>query len=139
MAKFKLELPNELIKELEQLNKDTPTMMEEMTQAGAKVVYNNVMFNLPNSWRNSNIKKCIRTTKAYKMPSIPAIASQVRIDGYFINKEGKKTPAPMIANFFEYGTSNRKYPRQPFFRKSFNKKHIEQAMEVVQLHYLPKE
>jgi hypothetical protein len=58
------------------------------------------------------------------------------IVGYFTNKDGDTTPAPLVANMFEYGSSSRKYPKQPFFRQSFNKGQIEKAMLRVQDKYI---
>ena len=42
MARFVAELPNQLIKKFENLEKNTTQMMGEMTLAGAKVVKKNV-------------------------------------------------------------------------------------------------
>ena len=58
------------------------------------------------------------------------------ISGYFTNKDGKTTPAPLVANMFEYGSRSRKYPKKPFFRSSFNKSQIEKAMLKVQEKYI---
>ena len=38
MAKVKVELPNEIIQQLEKLNQDTPKMMKAMVEAGAETV-----------------------------------------------------------------------------------------------------
>ena len=56
--------------------------------------------------------------------------------GYFTNEDGKQTPAPLVANMFEYGSKDRKYPKHPFFRKSFRKAQIEKAMLDVQKKYI---
>jgi hypothetical protein len=58
------------------------------------------------------------------------------IVGYFTNRNGERIPAPLVANMFEYGSSNRKYPKKPFFRQSFNKAQIEKAMLRVQEKYI---
>ena len=50
--------------------------------------------------------------------------------GYFINHRGKRTPAPLVANMFEYGRSN--FLKRPFFRKSFNEQQIFRAMKKQQ-------
>ena len=54
------------------------------------------------------------------------------IIGYFKNENGKETPAPLVANMFEYGSRKRKYPKHPFFRKSFKRAQIMKAMEDAQ-------
>lgn len=126
MAKFEFELPKEILRDFEKIYQNTDKIFGGMTQAGAKVAYRNVKANVPTSWRDSNIMKNIGITKTYHTPSDGGIATKVIISGYFINKEGRKTPAPLVANVFEYGS--RKFSKQPFFRKSFRKKQIETAM-----------
>lgn len=137
MAKFNEELPNDLIKEFEELNLSTEEMMGEMTKVGAEVVYKKVLKNMPKSFNNSEIMKCFKITKVYKTKSDDGINTKVAFYGYFKNKKGIETPAPLVANVFEHGTSTVK--KQPFMRKSFKKSEIEQAMLKVQQKYLPKE
>lgn len=134
MAKFELQLPNELIKEFEQLNKKSDEMFEEMTKAGAEVVYSNVKSNIPSSWRDSDIMNCLVISKTYKTPSDDGVNTKVMFSGYFKNRNGVKTPAPLVANVFEYGSS--KVDKQPFLRKSFKKAQIEKAMLHVQDKYI---
>ena len=57
---------------------------------------------------------------------------------YFINENGEKIPAPLVANVTEYGRSNSPYPKKPFLRRSFKKSEIEKAMQAVQDKYIPK-
>lgn len=136
MAKFKQELPNDLIKQFAALEKNTDKMLEEMTEAGAKVVYQNVKASVPASWHASNIMRCIKITKPYKTPSDDGINTKVAIYGYFINRNKERIPAPLVANVTEYGRSNSPYPKRPFLRKSFKKAQIEKAMEQVQKKYI---
>lgn len=137
MARFKEELPNDLIKMFQELEQDSEKMMGEMTKAGAEVVYKNVLKNVPKSFKNSNIMKCLKITKIYKTPSDGGINSKVSFYGYFKNKRGLITPAPLVANVFEHGTST--VQKHPFMRKSFRKTEIEAEMKKVQEKYLPKE
>lgn len=136
MARFKTELPNDLIKEFEKLDKNTEKMLAEMTEAGAKVVLENIKSSVPASWYSSNIMKCLTITKSYKTPSDDGINTKVAFYGYFINKDGKKIPAPLVANVTEYGRHNSPYPKKPFLRKSFKKKEIEKAMQAIQDKYI---
>ena len=139
MAKFNMELPNDLMKEFEKLEQNTEKMMGEMTNAGAKVVYNLVLSNMKKSFKSTKgLADCLRVTKVYKTPSDDGINTKVAFYGYFINSQGKEVPAPLVANAREYGTS-RGEKKKPFFRKSFNKAQIESAMLQVQNKYLPKE
>lgn len=137
MARFKEELPNKLIKMFQDLDQDSERMIGEMTRAGAEKVYKNVLKNAPKSFKNSNIMKCLKITRIYKTPSDGGINTKVSFYGYFINKRGVERPAPLVANVFEYGTSTVR--KQPFMRKSFRKKEIENEMKKVQEKYLPKE
>lgn len=135
MARFELSLPTELIQDFSRLEKNTEKMLGEMTEAGAKVVRDNVRANLPSGLKDlpdSNIE----ITRTYKTPSDGGINTKVYIAGYFTNENGEKTPAPLVANMFEYGSSKREYPKQPFFRRSFRKAQITKAMLKVQENYI---
>lgn len=137
MARFNEELPNDLIKMFQNLDEDSEKIIGEMTKAGAEKVYKNVLKNMPESFQSSNIMKCLKITKVYKTPSDDGINTKVGFYGYFKNKRGVETPAPLVANVFEYGTSKQK--KKPFLRKSFRKSEIEVEMKRVQDKYLPKE
>ena len=134
MAKFEMELPNELLKQFENLEQNTEKMLEEMTRAGAETVEKNIKKNVPASFKKSNIMKCLKITKTYKTPTDEGINTKVAFYGYFINSKGKEVPAPLVVNVFEYGQSGKK--KKPFIRKSFNKKDIEKAMLEVQEKYI---
>ena len=126
MAKFELELPNEILKDFEKIYGNTDKIFGEMTKAGAEVVYDNIKMNVPSSFRSSNIMKCLKLTRTYKTKSDDGINTKVAFYGYFENRNGKRTPAPLVANVFEYGSS--KFIKKPFLRKSFNKNQIEKVM-----------
>lgn len=126
MARFKMELPTEILKDIEYINNNSDKIFGEMTQAGANVTINNVKSNIPKSFVDSNIMNCLKITRVYKTPSDQGINTKVGFFGYFTNKNGVKTPAPLVANVFEYGSS--RFTKQPFFRRSFKKAQIEKAM-----------
>lgn len=138
MARMEVELPTELMKTFEELNVNTQKMLEEMTQEGAKTVLANVKSDVPASFHGSNIMQCLKITRPYYTPSDGGRNTKVAFYGYFENKDGKKTPAPLVCNLFEYGRSSAPYPRHPFMRKSFKRVQIETAMIRVQDKYLPK-
>lgn len=141
MATFDEQLPTELMEQFEFLDKNTDTMLKEMTRAGAKKVLANVKANVPPSFHNSGIMKCLKLTRSYNTPSDDGVATKVAFYGYFMNHNGKKshkTPAPLVCNLFEYGRSNSPYPKHPFMRRSFVGSEIEAAMKKVQDKYLPK-
>lgn len=134
MARFQMELPNDLIKEFEKLEKNTEQMMGEMTKAGADVVMANVKKNIPSSFLDSDIMNCLKLTRVYKTPSDDGINTKIGFYGYFKNHLGVKTPAPLVVNVFEHGSS--KVSKKPFFRKSFKKSQIEKAMLETQKQYI---
>ena len=133
MANYKMELPDQVIKDFERIYKDSETIFGGMTRAGAEAVYSRVRANVPPAFHGSNIMKTMRLSRTYKTPTDDGINTQVMFDGYFYTrptKTGKteRVPAPLVCNMFEYGSSKRKYPKHPFFRKSFNRVAIEKAM-----------
>ena len=132
MAKFKMELPAEIVKQMQSLNDNCEEIFGAMTRAGAEVVNNNIEANVPDGIKKSKMMDCLKTTKTYKTPSDDGINTKVGFYGYFENEDGKIVPAPLVANVFEYGRSGLPFPKQPFMRKSFKKKEIEEAMLKVQ-------
>ncbi len=142
MANFKEELPQELIKQFEGLEVNTTEMMQEMTKAGAKIVYKNVLSNMKKSFKSTkSLEKGLRITKVYRT-SNDEISSKIAFYGYDRNKKNKQypngVPIPLIALAREYGTSSGEQ-KKPFFRQSFKRKEIEDAMLKIQEKYLPKE
>ena len=131
MAKFEGSVSADIIKLFETLQVNTEEMIGEMVKAGAETAQDNVRAKMPRALREGliNSKEAVRLTKVYKTPSDDGINCQVMIEGYFTNREGKKTPAPLVANLFEYGRSTSPYPKQPFFRSSFNKSQITKVQE----------
>ena len=142
MAKFNAELPNDLMKVFEDLETDAPIMMGEMCQAGAKVVYDKIVAGLGKAFsRTSTLLMGLKVTKVYQTPSDDGINVHIGFYGYDHNPtkdypNGK--PIPLIAMAREYGTSSGE-KKKPFFRKSFSKKEIEQAMMEVQNRYIKDE
>ena len=132
MAKFSKELPNDLIKVFEDLETNCEDMLGEMCIAGAETVYSKVKSNMGKAFKSTkSLDKGLKVTKVYKTPSDDGINVHIGFYGY--NDEG--VPIPLIAQAREYGTSSGE-AKKPFFRKSFKKKDIEQAMQKVQDKYI---
>ena len=132
MAKFKSELPYDLIKVFEDLETNCEDMFGEMCKAGAETVYEKVKSNMGKAFKSTkSLEKGLKITRVYKTPSDDGINVHIGFYGY--NDEG--VPIPLIAQAREYGTSKGEQ-KKPFFRKSFNKKAIEQAMQKVQDKYI---
>nr|DAE53604.1 MAG TPA: hypothetical protein [Caudoviricetes sp.] len=132
MAKIIGDIDDSVLKDISYIDKQFDHIFGGMTKAGAEVVYKNVISALPEPLRSSGFSSHVKLSKVYKTPSDDGINTKVMITGYFINKDGRKTPAPLVANMFEYGSDKRNYPKQPFFRKSFKKSQIKKAMEAAQ-------
>ena len=136
MARFEEILPTDLIKQFETLEVNTEKMLGEMVETGAEVARQNIEAKMPRALRESLGSDNIIVSRVYKTPSDDGINCQAMIVGYFTNRNGERIPAPLVANIFEYGRSNSPYPKQPFFRQSFNKGQIEKAMLRVQEKYI---
>lgn len=135
MANFVGGLPTDLIKKFEQLEIDTNKMLSDMVKAGAEVARNNVNGKMPRELKKV-IDSGAKVSKVYKTPTDDGVNQQVVISGYFVNKWKQVTPAPLVANLFEYGRSGASYPKKSFFRASFNQSQIEQAMLKEQEKYI---
>jgi hypothetical protein len=153
MAKFKAELPNDLLKELQKLEQNTEKMMGEMTRAGAEVAMSNVKATVP----LPEMAKYVKLTRTYKTPTDEGINTKVYFSGYMpfsnpnrkyfsrknkngkVYKETRGVAVDFLANIYEYGRKSAPFPKKPFFRKAFKKSEIEKVMLKVQEKYLPKE
>ena len=132
MAKVHSELPNDLMKVFEDLETNCDDMFGEMCKAGAEVVHAKVKANMGKVFKSTkSLEKGLKITRVYKTPSDDGINVHVGFYGY--TEDG--VPIPLIAQAREYGTS-RGEAKKPFFRKSFKKKEIEQAMQKVQDKYI---
>ena len=138
---FKLELPTEIMKDIQKIYDNTDEILGEMTRAGAAVVEANMRANAPDV-----LKDYVKTTKTYNTPSDGGINTKVIVKGYIPfsnpNRSGftrnggggdsyttdKGVPAEFLANLYEHGRSTAPWPKKPFVRKSFKKKEIEEAM-----------
>ena len=136
MAQFVGGMPDELIKMFEALEVNTEKMLAEMVTAGAQTALDNVNAKMPKDLKRALNGNNLKVTRAYKTPSDDGVNCQVMITGYFVNDRHIVTPAPLVANLFEYGRSTPDYPKKPFLRSSFNKKQIETAMLKVQDKYI---
>lgn len=127
-------IPYVIMKEFEGLYLDSHKMYGEVLKAGGKVAYETVKANVPASFKKSPIMKKLKMTKVYRTPSDGAINIKIGFYGYFINHNKKVTPAPLVANVFEYGSS--KFHKRPFFRRSMRNRQIIIAMQVKEIELL---
>ena len=149
MARFSIELPNDVIKDVQQLERDADKIFSGMVQAGAEVVKSNMKAAAP----TPELKSRVKITKPYKTPTDGGVNCKVYVGGYipfsgnrtsittpakgkhYTNKKG--VPAGFLAMMYEYGSSERStadgknrgvFPKRPFVRTSFKKAQIEEAM-----------
>ncbi len=160
---FTLELPMDIIKDMDFIRLRSEDIFMAMTQAGAQVVYKNVISNMSRSFAEpQKLTPYLKVTKPYKTYAGKFINTKVAFYGYY--KQGQRThvvkrgategqeyrsgkgykirrvsgrssaeymydgvPVALIAIAREYGTSSGE-AKKPFFRKSFRKDEIEQAM-----------
>ena len=132
MADFIAKVPDDVLNDVRYLDEYYDKIFGGMTREAAQVVLDNVKANMPVTFLKALNRGNLKLTKTYKTPSDDGINTKIVIAGYFTNEDGKKTPAPLVANMFEYGSSVRKYPVHPFFRKSFDKAQIESTMKKAQ-------
>lgn len=132
MASFIAKVPDDVLNDVRYLDEYYDKIFGGMTREAAQVVLDNVKANMPVTFLKALNRGNLKLTRTYKTPSDDGINTKIVIAGYFTNEDGKKTPAPLVANMFEYGSSVRKYPVHPFFRKSFNKAQIENTMKKAQ-------
>lgn len=136
MARFFAEIPYDVRKQFEDRYVNTREMLYEMTEAGALVVEANLRKYCPKSWHESEIMDCIVVTDPYYTPSDGGVNTKVAFYGYFYNRNGIRTPAPLVVNVTEFGRDGLPYPKQPFVRKAFKRSEIFKAMQKVQKKYL---
>ena len=128
MAKLKVEIPKELLSQINMISVNADILFGEMVKTGAEVVYKNIMANFPKSFADSDIRNCLKITNTYITPSDDGINVKVGFYGYFYNHKNQLVPAPLVANVMEYGRSGIDFPKHPFMRKSFRVAEIEKAM-----------
>ena len=136
MARFQAELPNDLIKEFEDLETNCYEIFGEMVDAGARAVHQNVLKNMKSAFKNTApLEKGLKVTKVYRTASDDGVNVHIGFYGYDGDKitkaHPKGVPIPLMAMAREYGTSSGE-GKKPFFRKSFKAKEIEDAMKQVQ-------
>lgn len=144
MARFALELPNDIIRTFEDVSDKVEDIFGAMTRAGAEVVKNEIKSHLP----HPDFEPGLRVSRTYKTPTDGGINTKVYISGYFpfsgnrqyfarrgkpggkVYTTTKGVPRDFVANIFEYGRSGDKpFPKKPFLRKAFAQKaKIEKAM-----------
>lgn len=95
--------PDEVIDDLRTLVKDYDEIFGTMTKKGAKNIGEKLETNMPPTVRASKMYEKLDVSKVYHTKSDDAINTKELWAGYFVNKRGKLTPAPLVANMFEYG------------------------------------
>ena len=135
MARFKQELPNDIIKDIKERELKAEDIFGELCNSGADVVVQNVKNNMAKVFDSTrSLERGLKKTKVYKSPSDDGINVKVGFYGYDgvpTKQYPKGTPIPLKVMAREYGTS-RGEDKKPFFRKSFKKNEIGTAMRKKQ-------
>lgn len=140
MARLKMTLPEQTIKNLEKIASTSEHTIGEVLKAGAQTVVANVKKNINfSSEANTKMLQGLHVSKPYYTPSDRGLNIKVYFSGYmsfsgnrtefsrggYITKKG--VPRPFVAQVREFGKHAR-MPSRPFFRKSFNCSQIRNAM-----------
>lgn len=146
MAKFNMELPEQIMKDFKRIYDDSDHIFGEMTKAGAEVAMHNVKSSVP----VSKMAQYVKLSRTYKTPSDDGINTKVYLSGYMpftgnrttfsrrgrsggaVYTTSKGVPVDFVAMIFEYGRSGYPFPKKPFLRKAFRKGQIEKAMLAAQ-------
>lgn len=152
MARLKLELPTDLIKQFETLEKKSDEIMGKATKAGAEVVYKNIKNNMSSVFSGSTKSKMeagLKITRTYKSPKKDTIGNFVGFYGYIpfsnpnrkyfarrgangtVYKTTKGVPREFLANLYEYGSNEKKITGARYIKKAQKKNEIETAMQEV--------
>lgn len=137
MAKFEMRLPDDVLKDAEFIYDNAEAIFGEMTRAGAERAAAKVRGSVPVEQMAGHV----RLSVTYKTPSDNGINTKVYFSGYipfgslstknrhtftragraggksYTTREG--VPAAFLAQIYEYGRSNRPFPKRPFFRAAF--------------------
>ena len=152
MARLKLDLPTDLIKQFETLEKNSDEIMGKATKAGAEVVYKNIKKNMSSVFSGSVKSKMeagLKTTRTYKSSKKETIGNFVGFYGYIpfsdpnrkvfrrkgaggtVYETSKGVPREFLANLHEYGSNEKGITGKRFIKKSQKKSEIEKAMQEV--------
>lgn len=139
MAKYSVELPNEIIEELTGRSDNIVKIMGSMLEAGGKVTERDVRANIAGSFKTpGEILRGLKLTRVY---SNADGGRSIKLGFYGYNKShtSKKypggVPIALIAAAREYGTSSGESAK-PFFRKAFKRAGIDAAMQQVHDKYI---
>ena len=132
MAKFDMEVPNDVINKFQELDRNFDKIFGEMVEKAGESVYQLIRANMTRVFDSTNsLEKGLKKTRIYKTPSDDGINMHIGFYGY----NDKGIPIPLIAMAREYGTSSGE-AKKPFLRKSFKKKEIEAVMQSVENKYI---
>lgn len=151
MAKFSVEMPTDILNDVDFVASNSAKIFGGMTRAGAKVAKKNIENGTKRAFDGklaSAMNSKLKITRTYETPSDKGINTKVAFYGYIPRKNGSKVkikgkyayngvPAPLLAALREYGASSggampeqfKKYwTKRVFVRPAFEDKGIEKAM-----------
>lgn len=151
MAKFETQLPDDILKDFDFLQKNAIEIFGKMTRAGAEVVKGQIASNATSAFggkMGAAMNRKLKITKTYETPSDGGINTKVAYYGYIPRKDGRKVkikggsypgvPAPLLAALREFGARpggnmpapfKKYWTKRPFVRPAFaNTSAIKEAM-----------
>lgn len=150
MAIYNTLLPDDTIKTLHKLSSED--VAGKMVKAGADVLARTLKATAPAEYLANHTKVSV----VYKTPTDGAVNAKAYIAGYipfsnpnrkYFKRRARKggrvysttagVPVDFLANLFEYGRSERPFPKKPFLRPALmHDAPIVKAMETVQNKYI---
>ena len=125
-----MKFPDEMLLKLSKLGKNIDRISGQMLEDAAEIIQEEAEKNLQavigsnTKHKSRSTGKLLRFVKATKAYKIENGRSHIRIGiwgYYYVN--GRKIPAPLVANVFEFGRKNGKLPHaKKWLRPAFRKK-----------------
>ena len=147
MAKYVMEKPDDIIKDIEFITGNADKIFGGMTKAGAETAMEIMASTCP-----SLLRPYVKISKTYKTPTDGGINTKAYFSGYipfsnpnrkwFERRNGKTSkvyrtskgvPVDFLGILYEYGRSTAPFPKKPFLRKAFRSPKIQEAMARAQL------
>lgn len=133
MAKFEMELPEEIMKDFRKIYDDADEIFGRMTRAGAEVVYKNVIANMKNSFKDSSkLEPYLKITDTYKTYTGRTINTKIAFYGYYKKGKGNYVNRQnrMATEAFTYKTGGKHRATRIGGRKEKNYEYIQEGVPV---------
>lgn len=87
MAQFQMQLPDEILKDMNTIYENAPEIFDSMTHAGAEVVYRHILSNMRYAFDEpEKLMNFLKITKAYRTFGGKYVNTKVAFYGYYSRK-----------------------------------------------------